>query len=85
MDRRWFRYLSDQDNKEDLKQELKYTRVLKILREILKEEYENTVKDRRSLKSVLEHNYIAHQADRNATERTYLKVLDLIDMENKDG
>jgi len=85
MDRRWFRYLSDQDSKEEFKQELQYTRVLKFLTLILKDEYELCLKQRRSFKSILTQNYSEYQSDRNATERTLLEVLKLIQMENKDG
>lgn len=66
------------EQKKEFEDMLKYNEIFDRIREMLKEDLEATVRDRRSLKSIIVQNYSEYQADRNATERTLIKVLDLI-------
>lgn len=67
-----------QDQKKEFQDMLKYNPVIERIREVLKVDYEECATSRRSTKSLLTQNYSEYQADRNATERTLLKVLDII-------
>ena len=67
-----------QDQKKEFEDMLKYNEIFDRVREILKEDLEATIRDRRSLKSLIMQNYSEYQADRNATERAFNKVLELI-------
>jgi len=64
--------------KKEFKDMLQYNEMFEAVRDILRQDLESTQNDRRSLKSTLTQSYSVYQADRNATERTLLKVLDLI-------
>lgn len=66
------------EQKKEFEDMLKYNEIFDRIREMLKEDLEATVRDRRSLKSIIVQNYSEYQSDRNATERTLIKVLDLI-------
>lgn len=66
------------DKKKEFEDMLKYNEVINRIKEILQEDLEVTIRDRRSLKSLVTQNYSEYQADRNATERTFNKVLELI-------
>ena len=70
----------DQSQKKEFEDMLKYNPVFERLREILNEDLKACESDRRSLKSLVTQNYSEYQADRNATERTFLKVLDIINV-----
>ena len=67
-----------QAQKKEFEDMLKYNEIFDRVREMLQEDLEATKRDRRSLKSLITHNYSEYQADRNATERTFERVLDLI-------
>lgn len=67
-----------EDRKKEFKDMLQYNELFEVIRDILKEDVEATRRDRRSFKSILTQNYSVYQADRNATERALIKVLDLI-------
>ena len=67
-----------QAQKKEFEDMLKYNEIFDRVREMLQEDLEATIRDRRSLKSLITQNYSEYQSDRNATERTYNKVLDLI-------
>jgi hypothetical protein len=64
--------------KKEFKDMLQYNELIEAIRDVLKQDLESTKTDRRSLKSTLTQNYSVYQADRNATERALLKVLNLI-------
>ena len=64
--------------KKEFKDMLQYNELFEAVRDTLRQDLESTQNDRRSLKSTLTQSYSVYQADRNATERTLLKVLDLI-------
>ena len=66
------------EEKKEFEEILKYNEVFASLRKVLEGEVQSCRSDRRSLKSLLQQNYSEHQADRNATERTLLKVLNII-------
>jgi hypothetical protein len=66
------------EEKKELQDILKYSPVIEKLRKILEEDLDACKRSRRSLKSVLTQNYSEYQADRNATERAYAKVLELL-------
>ena len=68
----------DQSQKKEFEDILKYNQTFERVREMLQEDLEACKRERRSLKSLLTQNYSEFQADRNATERTLIKVLDLI-------
>lgn len=68
----------DKSQKEEFQDILKYNEVFKKVRELLEDDLESCSTSRRSIKSLIQQNYSEYQSDRNATERTYLKVLDLI-------
>ncbi len=68
----------DQSQKKEFEDTLKYNEAFNRVREMLEEDLEACKRERRSLKSLLTQNYSEFQADRNATERTLIKVLDLI-------
>lgn len=68
----------DQSQKKEFEDMLKYNEVIKRVREMLIEDIKTCSTDRRSFKSLLTQNYSEYQADRNATERAFYKVLDLI-------
>lgn len=67
-----------QAQKKEFEDMLKYNEIFDRIREMLREDLEATIRDRRSLKSLITQNYSEYQADRNATERALIKVLDLI-------
>jgi hypothetical protein len=56
-------------------------RLFHVLETHLEEELFRVQKKRRNLKSVLTQNYSEYQADRNATERTLLEIIDLLPTE----
>lgn len=66
------------EEKQEFQEFLKYNHVIRKVKELLEEDFKSCQRDRRSFKSLLTQNYSEYQADRNATERTYLKVLDLL-------
>jgi len=70
--------------KQEFKDMLQYNELIAAIREVLNQDLESTKNDRRSLKSILTQNYSVYQADCNATERTLLKVLNLIRKSDKD-
>ena len=63
---------------QEFKEFLKYNELFESLREMLREDIEACRTDRRSLKSLIQQNYSEYQADRNATERAFIKVLEAI-------
>lgn len=82
MKKSWIAHCRTQEEKEDFKNRLLHNRdIFDILKNILMDKYELAVKDRRSVKSYLTQNWSEFQADRNATERTLLEIIELIDME----
>jgi len=64
--------------KKEFKDILQYSELIEAIRDMLREDLSACKRDRRSLKSTLTQNYSVYQADRNATERTLLKVLESI-------
>jgi len=56
--------------------------IFELFKEILEEELDTVIHTRRSLKSYLTQNWAAYQADRNATERTYQEIIDLLPIED---
>jgi hypothetical protein len=82
MNKRLTKGLSE-DRKQEFKDFLKYNDLFEAVRDILREDLNACQRDRRSLKSTLTQSYSVYQADRNATERTLLKVLDLIKQDDK--
>jgi len=70
--------------KKEFKDMLQYNELFEAVRDVLRQDLDSTQTDRRSLKSTLTQSYSVYQADRNATERTLLKVLDLIKKSDKD-
>lgn len=77
MNKRLVKDLTPEEKKE-FQEFLKYNHLLRRVKELLEEDFVACQRDRRSFKSLLTQNYSEYQADRNATERTYLKVLDLL-------
>lgn len=72
-----------EDLKKEFKNILQYNDLFEAVREMLREDLETAKNSRRSLKSTLMQNYSVYQADRNATERTLLKVLTYIEKPDK--
>jgi len=70
--------------KKEFKDILQYNELFEVIRDVLRQDLESTQTDRRSLKSTLTQSYSVYQADRNATERALLKVLNLIKKSDKD-
>jgi len=70
--------------KKEFKDFLQYNELFEVIRDVLRQDLESTQTDRRSLKSTLTQSYSVYQADRNATERALLKVLNLIKKSDKD-
>ena len=77
MNKRLVRGLTE-DRKKEFKNMLQHNELIEAIRDMLIEDIEVARRDRRSFKSILTQNYSVYQADRNATERTLIKVLDLI-------
>ena len=71
-------------NKKEFKDMLQYNELIEAIRELLRDDLLACQRDRRSLKSTLTQSYSVYQADRNATERTLIKVLDSIKKSDKD-
>jgi len=81
----WTNHCKDAEEKREFKEILAHSdRVLSVLKDILKDKYDGAARDRRSIKSLLTQNYSEWQADRNATERTILEILDLLQLEKND-
>ena len=82
MKRFWFDDCKTAELKDERKQSLALSeRLWKVLDTKLKLELTAVQKKRRSLKSLLTQNYSEYQADRNATERTLLEIIDLLPLE----
>ena len=77
MNKRLVRNLS-QEQKKEFEHLLRYNEVIRRVKELLEEDIKSCQTDRRSLKSLLAQNYSEYQADRNATERTLIKVLNIL-------
>lgn len=79
MKKSWTRHCSSHEEAEEFRQLLAHSqRVLVVLKDILEEKYDKTCKDRRSLTSYVTQNWSEYQADKNATERTLLEIIDLL-------
>lgn len=76
---RWVKHLrTDEERKEFIKRLENGEDIFFVLRNILEEELNKSSKERRSLKSYMFQNWSEYQADRNATERTILEIIDLL-------
>lgn len=64
--------------KKEFNDMLQHNELIEAIRDMLREDLIACQRDRRSLKSTLTQSYIVYQADRNATERTLIKVLESI-------
>ncbi len=86
MKRFWFDHCTDPQQKKEFKERLGYSQdIFNILKVKMEKELKVVQTSRHSLKSYLTMNYTAFQADRNATERTLLEIIDLLPlMENND-
>jgi hypothetical protein len=77
MNKRLTRGCTEQQKKE-FKDILQHNELIEAIRDMLREDLLACQRDRRSLKSTLTQSYSVYQADRNATERTLIKVLESI-------
>ena len=86
MNKKWLSHTKSPEEKQALILRLEHNYDLFMLMEdILREKYEQVVSSRRSIKSYLTQNWSAFQADRNATERTLLEIIELLPLkEGKD-
>jgi len=84
MNRKWLNHLSDREDKDKFKQRLLAERdIFLILKGILEEQLNDTIKGRRSFKNLIRfRNYTECQADYNATERTLQEIIDLLPLED---
>lgn len=82
MNRKWLNHISDRDDKDKFKKRLLAERdIFLTLKSILEELKDDSIKSRRSVKSLLVRNYSVFQADRNAVERTLQEIIDLLPLE----
>jgi len=82
MNKRLTKGLTEQQKKE-FKDTLQYNELIEAIRDMLRDDLLSCQRDRRSLKSTLTQSYSVYQADRNATERTLIKVLESIKRDDK--
>ncbi len=76
---RWTKHFKDSESKAKFVERLYgYTDVLDVLRNILKEELEESIRDMRSSENYTLPNWSEFQADKIGTQRTLNKVIDLI-------
>ena len=79
MKKAWTTHCKTTQQKEEFIERLTYTQdMFLIMKDMLETKLEEVRTSRRSLKSFLTQNWAAYQADRNATERTLLEVIDLL-------
>lgn len=79
MKKSWTNHCKTAEEKERFKIRLQNSiDIFDVLRNMLMDKYEYTCKERRSLKSYLTQDWKAYQADRNATERTLLEIMELL-------
>ncbi len=79
LNNKWISHIDDERQRELFKQHLlENTELFKRLKELLEGKLKDAEASRRSLKSYVINSYSEYQADRNATERTLLEVIDLI-------
>lgn len=79
MNKKWLSHLKYEEDREAFRTRLKHSHdIFDVLKEILKDKYEHATRDRRSLKSYMTQNWSEFQADRNATERTLLEIIELL-------
>lgn len=86
MKRFWFDHCKTPALKKEFNERLAYTQdMFLILKARMQQDLKVVQTSRRSLKSYLTQNYSEYQADRNATERTLLEIIDLLPLigENK--
>ena len=83
MNKRLTRGLTEAQKKE-FKDMLQYNELIEAIRDMLRDDLIACQRDRRSLKSTLTQSYSVYQADRNATERALIKVLESIKKSDKD-
>lgn len=79
-------HCKNEEEKKRFKERLLHSQdIFDVLRSILTDKYEAVGREKRSLKSFLTQNYGEFQADRNATERTLLEIMELLPtLENND-
>jgi len=84
---KWLSHISDEVQSNLFKQHLiDNVALFSRLKEILEEKLNDSIKSRRSIKSYAVQAYGEYQADRNATERTILEIIDLIPtQDDKNG
>jgi len=79
MKKLWTAHCRTQQEKEDWMERLAYSQdIFKVLKTILEKKYEKTCSDRRGVVSYMTQSYTAYQADKNATERTLLELIELL-------
>jgi len=75
----WTTHCKDAKEKEEWLERLAYSQdVFKVLKGILEKKYEKACSDRRGVVSYMTQNWTAYQADKNATERTLLELIELL-------
>ena len=79
LNNKWINHIEDERNRELFKKHLlENVALFKRLKEILEGKLKDSEVSRRSLKSYVTNSYGEYQADRNATERTILEIIDLL-------
>jgi hypothetical protein len=86
MKRFWTEHCKTPQAKKEFNERLAYTQDMFLLLKVkLEKDLKTAQTSRRSLKSYVTQNWSEYQADRNATERTILELIDLLPLigENK--